>query len=79
MWIGCSDIRVPANVITGLKPGEVPAHRNVANLVHRADVSLPSVLKLAVETLEVRNIVVFESAAPTDLATRSRPAAALAT
>lgn len=57
-WIGCSDSRVPANVVAGLDPGEVFVHRNVANVVHSADMNLLSTLEFAVEALHVREIIV---------------------
>ena len=57
-WIGCSDSRVPANVVAGLDPGEVFVHRNVANIVHSSDMNLLSALEFAVDALHVREIIV---------------------
>ncbi len=58
LWIGCSDSRVPPDDIIGTQPGEIYAHRNVANLVIETDLNFLSVLQYAVEILKVKHVIV---------------------
>ena len=58
LYIGCSDARVPVNVLTQTGPGELFVHRNVANLVVPTDANLLAVLHYAIDALQVQDIIV---------------------
>ncbi len=58
LFIGCSDSRVPADQLTGMTPGELFVHRNIANQVFTSDLNVLSVLQYAVEVLRVGNVIV---------------------
>src|SRR3569833_2688971 len=49
LFIGCSDARVPADLITQTDVGEIFVHRNIANQVITTDNNLQAVLSNAVE------------------------------
>lgn len=57
LWIGCTDSRVPAEVLTGSHPGELFVHRNIANMVDCQDDNFMSVLQYALHFLKVQRVV----------------------
>ena len=58
LWIGCSDSRVTPNQITGLPPGELFVHRNIANVINENDLNCMSVVDFAIRVLQVRHVIV---------------------
>jgi carbonic anhydrase len=58
LFIGCSDARVPVNVITGTEVGELFVHRNVANQVIATDNSVVAAVQYATEALGVKDVIV---------------------
>ena len=58
LWIGCSDSRITPAASTGLLPGELFVHRNIANLVVHTDMNCLSVMQFAVEALRIEHIIV---------------------
>ncbi len=58
LFIGCSDSRVNANQMVGIRSGEMLIHRNIANMVVHTDLNMMSVLQFAVEVLDVEHVIV---------------------
>lgn len=58
LFIGCADSRVPIETLTGVAPGEMFVHRNIANQCVPTDLNLLSVLQYAVEVLDVEHVIV---------------------
>lgn len=58
LYIGCSDSRVSSEELMGANPGEVFVHRNIANMVISIDLNVMSVVNYAVDTLQVKHIIV---------------------
>ena len=64
LYIGCSDSRVAVNVFASTDPGDLFVNRNVGNMVPLYETdpdathSVAAVIEFAVDTLNVKNIIV---------------------
>lgn len=57
-FIGCSDSRVPTELMTGAHPGEIFSMRNIANQASPTDLSFLAALEYAIEFLDVKHVVI---------------------
>lgn len=59
LLLGCSDSRVSPATVLGTGLGDLFIHRNIANVVSHSDLNFLSVMQYAVESLKVRDIIVY--------------------
>ncbi len=59
LLLGCSDSRVSPATVLGSDLGDFFIHRNIANVVSHSDLNFLSVMQYAVESLGVRDIIVY--------------------
>jgi carbonic anhydrase len=58
LYLGCSDSRLPIDVLTKTEPGQIFIHRNIANQVFLNDMNFLSVLEYAIKVLQVDHVII---------------------